>query len=141
MKFAGVLAVFLALICPAAADQSDADVIASTLHGMFDKLGLTLKIEPVAVSGNHAVADWAQAEMGGRALLRRKDGDWALVLCAGDQIKAASAMVQAGVPQADATRLSESLAAAEAKLDPKDVAMFSKFEGLVMMDARSQQHH
>jgi hypothetical protein len=44
---------------------------ASSCTEMFDKPNETLSVGPVVVSGNHAVADWAQGDMGGRALLRR----------------------------------------------------------------------
>jgi hypothetical protein len=70
--------------------------------------------------------------MGGRALLRRKGGG--LTLCAGDAIRSHEALKQAGVPQQGALSLERDLAAAEAKLDPQRVAMFSRFEGMVMMD-------
>ena len=41
---------------------------------MFGKPNETLSVEPIMVSGDHAVADWTQGEMGGRALLRRPVG-------------------------------------------------------------------
>ena len=64
----------------------------------------------VTVSGDHAIADWAQGQMGGRALVR------------------------AGVPATDARKLERERTIAEAKLPPEKAAMFSRFEGLVMMD-------
>lgn len=94
------------------------------------------------VSGNHAIADWVQGEMGGRALLRSQRGVWAIVLCAGDSIKSRDALLKAGVPLADAERLASDLATAEAKLPPEKSAMFSRFDGLVMIngDTNHQIH-
>jgi hypothetical protein len=123
---------------------SDETTVAQLLHGMFDKSGETLVVEPVIVAGGHAIADWTQGQMGGRALLRRRQHQWTLILCAGDGIKSAEALQIGGVPAADAKVLETPLATAEARLSPEQVAMFSRFEGLVMMDgkdAESQHHH
>ncbi len=126
---------------PARADPSDETAISVLLHSMFDKPDALLRVSPVVVSGDHAIADWVQGDMGGRALLRRKQQTWALILCAGDAIKTSAALARAGVPTGDAGRLEQELAAAEAKLAANDVAMFSRFEGLVMMDAHNKAHH
>jgi hypothetical protein len=116
---------------PVGADQSS---ISRLLHGMFDKPTETLSVEPIMISGNHAIADWAQGEMGGRALLRRQHQSWTLILCAGDGIKSKEALLKAGVPAADAERLERDMTVAEAELAPGKAAMFSRFEGLVMID-------
>ena len=130
-----------ALAEPVTAEETS---IAQLLHGMFDKPGETLLVEPVVVAGDHAIADWTQGQMGGRALLRRGQQQWTLILCAGDGIKSADAMQMGGVPPADAKSLETGLATAEAKLSPERLAMFSRFEGLVRMDGKdgeSQHHH
>ena len=130
-----------ALAEPVTADET---TIAQLLHGMFDKPGETLVVEPVVVAGGHAIADWTQGQAGGRALLRRRQQQWTLTLCAGDGIKSAEALQTGGVPAVEAKVLETKLAAAEARLNPERQAMFSRFEGLVMMDgkdAESQHHH
>jgi hypothetical protein len=101
----------------------------------------TLSVEPVMVAGDHAIADWSQGQMGGRALLRRQHQSWTLILCAGDSIKSSEALVKAGVPVADAGKLASDLAAEEARLAPEKAAMFSRFEGLVMMDGKDTPVH
>jgi hypothetical protein len=93
-----------------------------------------LTIAPVVVAGNHAIAGWIQADMGGRALLRRKGEAWTLILCAGDEIKSRDALAKAGIPVRDAAALEHDLAAAEGKLPRQHVAMLSRFEGMLMMD-------
>jgi hypothetical protein len=123
-----VLAILLITIGGAQAETADEIAVAGMLHGMFDKPGMVLSIAPVVVSGEHAIADWSQGETGGRALLRRKRGEWTVVLCAGDAIKSREALARAGVAVDDAVRLERDLAASEAKLSPATVAMFSRFE-------------
>jgi hypothetical protein len=94
----------------------------------------------VVVAGDYAIADWSQGEMGGRALLRRKQ-QWSLILCAGDGIKSRDALVKAGVPADDAARLEQQLNSAEARLGSDEIAIFSKFEGLVIMDGSADRPH
>ena len=115
----------------------DAASIGQLLRGMFDKPGEALSVGPIVVSGDHAIADWTQGDMGGRALLGRKQGAWSVTLCAGDAIKSSEALKTAGVPQPDAVHLAQALASAEATVAPERVAMFSRFEGLVMVDGTS----
>jgi hypothetical protein len=116
------------------AETGDPASIGQLLRGMFDRPGDVLSVGPVVVSGDHAIADWTQGEMGGRALLRRSHGSWAVTLCAGDAIKSSEALKTAGVPQPDAIHLAQALASAESTVAPERLAMFARFEGLVTMD-------
>jgi len=130
-----------ALAAPVTADET---TVVQLLHGMSDKPGETFVVEPVVVAVDHAIADWTQGQAGGRALLRRRQQQWALILCVGDGIKSAEALQTGGVPAAEAKVLETKLFAAEARLNPERVTRFSRLEELVMMDgkdAESQHHH
>ena len=124
----------LLLAGPLLAQTADEAAISKLLHTTFDRPEAPLTIAPVVVAGGHAIAGWAQGEMGGRALLRKKGESWELVLCAGDGIKSRDALAKAGVPAQDAAALERELAAAESKLPARHVAMLSRFEGMLMMD-------
>ena len=126
-------------VSPASAESADQAVVAKLLHGMFDRPGAELLVAPIVVSGSFAVAGWRQGDAGGRALLRRKDQDWVLVLCAGDGIKSADGLVKAGVPGAQAASLARDLATEEARLPSQQVAMFSRFEGIMMMEGGGER--
>lgn len=134
-----------ALLClgPAVAGP-DEDTIRSLLNATFDKPESRLVVDPVAIAGEHSIAGWTQGDMGGRALLRRKGREWQLVLCSGDDLKSADTLANVGLPIDAARTLAARLAESEGKLAPARLALFSKFEGLVMMDAVGQhppQHH
>jgi hypothetical protein len=135
------LAVLTASVATGLAEPAGADAtaISQLLHGTFDRPNESLSVGPVVVSGDHAIADWSQGDMGGRALLRRKQGGWVVTLCAGDAMKSSEALKTAGVPQPEAIQLARDLAVAESRLAPEQVAVFSRFEGLVTMDGAS--HH
>jgi hypothetical protein len=124
----------LLLASPALAQTVDEAAISKLLHTTFDRPEAALTIAPVVVAGNHAIAGWTQGDMGGRALLRKKGQSWNLILCAGDGIKSREALAKIGIPIEDATALERELAAAEGKLPAQQVAMFSRFEGMLMMD-------
>lgn len=113
---------------------ADEDNIRHLMRGTWDRPESPLTVAPVVVVGQFAVAGWIQGEMGGRALLHNKNGAWAIAFCSGDALKEAKTLAELGVPAADAPRLAAALAAAESKLDPKSVAMFARFAGLVKMD-------
>ena len=122
-----------------AQDHTAEAAIKALMAAQFDRPEQRLLVNPVVIEGDHAIAGWVQGDMGGRALLRRKGHDWQLVLCSGDQIKAADALVQIGLPKPVATLLAKRLADAESRLPQTTLAMFSKFDGIVMMDAAG--HH
>ena len=126
---------------PSKAQIANHDAIAKLLHGMFDRKDAQLTIAPIVVSGDYAVAGWSQADMGGRALLRKKEQNWTLILCAGDEIKSAPALMTAGLPSKDAVTLENDLVAAENALPKQQVAMFSRFQGIMLMDGSSSGDH
>ena len=64
-------------------------------------------LRPRPLVSDYAIADWVQEGSGGRALQRRRGGQWLLILCNADGIKSAAALRQAGVPAPDATNLAE----------------------------------
>jgi hypothetical protein len=76
--------------------------------------------------------------MGGRALLRRNGHVWQLVLCSGDHIKSAEALEKIGLPVPNARALAARLAEAEKAVPKARLALFAKFDGIVMMDAAGQ---
>jgi hypothetical protein len=131
-------AAFMLCAVPAVAGP-DEDAVRHLLHTTFDKPESRLVVDPIAVAGEHSVAGWTQGDMGGRALLRRKGHEWQLVLCSGDQLKSAETLAKVGLSADAAKTLSAQLAEAESKLSPARLALFSKFDGIVMMDAAG--HH
>lgn len=118
-------------------EPPEADAIRHALTAAFDKPEQRLVVEPIAVVGNHAVAGWTQGDMGGRALLRLKNGAWTIALCAGDQLLDAQALIQAGLAEASAKQLAAVTRDAERQTPPERVAMFARFEGLVSMEDHS----
>jgi len=113
--------------------ESPEQSIRELLMDSFNKPGSQLAVDPIVVANDHAIADWIQDGRGGRALLRRRDGKWSLILCSGDGIKSAAALQQAGVPASDAANLAERLQAAESTVSSDKRAMLSTFEGAVVM--------
>lgn len=111
--------------------------VMAVMHGMFDKPGPELVIEPVIVEGSFAVADWIQGDMGGRAFLKQAAGKWNLVLCAGDEIRSAEALKESGVPAGTAERLAASIVEAERTVSPDRLKKFASFQGTVRMDGHA----
>lgn len=127
----------LALFLPAAAcspsQDREAAAITAVMRGLFDKPGMPLDAGPVAVSGGHAVADWTQGAMGGRALLERRRGKWVIRLCSGDSLRDAAVLRAAGVPAADAAAIVAGLAEAEQAVSGERLKRMASFKGAVEM--------
>lgn len=126
----------LALFLPAAAcspSQDQAVAIGAVMRGLFDKPGLPLDAGPVAVGGAHAVADWTQGTMGGRALLERRNGIWVIRLCSGDSLRDAAVLRAAGVPSSDAAAIVSRLAEAERSVSAERLKRMASFKGTVEM--------
>lgn len=121
-----------AIHVPAYAD--DAAEVRSLLVATWDKPGAKLDANPIVVEGGHALASWTQGGRGGRALLRKENGKWKVVLCSGDPLRNAAVLITAGVPAQAAATLAEKLQVAETQTDPARVKLFSTFEGVVRMD-------
>jgi hypothetical protein len=134
-------AISLAGMAAAPAFGSEEDAIRTVMMKTFDKPDARLVVDPVVVSGDHAIAGWSQSDMGGRALMRQKGQAWEIVLCAGDDLKKADVLTKVGLPAVVAKALAASLAAAEAKLPQDRRALFSKFEGMVMVSGDSHHGH
>lgn len=124
----------LAILVGPACAGPDGDAVRHLLHATFDKPETKLVVEPVVVATGYAIAGWTQGDTGGRALLQDKHGRWTLILCAGDGIKSADALRQAGLAPDAATTLAQALAKAEQTVPADRLAMFSRFEGLLRMD-------
>src|SRR5581483_278746 len=113
--------------------ESAEQSIRKLLMDTFDKPGAPLVVDPVVAANDYAIADWIQDGHGGRALLKRRDGKWSLILCSGDRITSAAALQQAGVPASDAADLAERLQTAESTISPVKRTMLSTFEGTVVI--------
>jgi hypothetical protein len=117
------------------AAQKDPDAIRHALMATFDRPQARLRVDPIVIQGDSAVAGWIQGERGGRALLKRKtDGQgWEITMCAGDGLKDAAFLRESGLTDADAKSLAASLASAESTLGAAELARFSSFDGIVRM--------
>jgi hypothetical protein len=139
-RFMPAAALIVALLAPVAVHAADdTQAIRHVMMKTWDKPESRLQVEPIVLRGAHAVAGWTQGERGGRALMARNgDGSWRVVLCAGDGIRNAPALQDAGLSAADAQALARDLAAAEAKLPAAHRSKFATFDGIVRMDAHGQ---
>lgn len=148
MKLHHCIAVLIILMlgacsAPRSDGHADQQAILTRMHTTWDRPDTRLDAGPVVIEGDHAVADWTQGRMGGRALLRRQHGEWITVLCAGDGIRDAEGLAAAGVPAAIAGRLATRLAEAEKQVPAERLARMSAFMGVVRMDTEGAhaQHH
>lgn len=117
----------------ASADDDPLQAIPARLKLLFETPDKPLDIAPVVVEADWAIAGWRQDGRGGRALLKKTHHGWSIYLSSGDSLKDAGTLEKIGLSANDATELAAKLKDAEAGLDPSALAVFSSFEGTVMM--------
>ena len=111
--------------------EADTDAIIAIMKAQFDTPENPLSVDPVVVEGDNALASWAQGDKGGRALLARRDGQWQIVLCGGEDLRMPAFLGEHGVSAAET--LSQMYNAAEDGLGADKVALSSSFQGVVMI--------
>ena len=125
----------------ALAQGKEEDRVRHTMMVTFHTPTDPLKVDPVVIRGDHAVAGWIQGDRGGRAVLLRDKDKWVITVCGGDGLKQAEALAQTGMPLARAKELAQGLALAESRLNSQTVAMFARFEGIVKVQGGHGGHH
>jgi periplasmic copper chaperone A len=111
--------------------MADPDAVVAVMKAQFDTPENPLTVDPVVIDGPYALASWAQGDKGGRALLRKADMGWEIVMCGGEDLRMPAFLTQHGVTRADT--LSQMFNAAEDDLGAEKVALYSSFEGVVMI--------
>lgn len=105
----------------------------SALLSSWNRLYVPLRVDPVVIAGEHAIATWVQGRYAGRVLLDRRQGAWRMVLCSDDALKAPAFLQEAGVDPVAARQLVADLHQADQSLPARTRAALSRFRGVVPM--------
>ena len=108
--------------------------IPMVLKTQFEKPEAPLKVEPINVEGDFAVAGWSQGGRGGRAFLQKDRNQWFISICGGSGLTQADVLQSIGMSSAAATKLSRAVVASEAKLGADKRKLFDGFEGMMKID-------
>lgn len=108
--------------------------IVHDMKRQFDKPQSPLKVAPVVVVDDWALAGWLQGARGGRALLQKRHGHWVIVVCGGDGLRQADALVHTGMTADMATALAKKLNVAESRLPADTLKRMASFEGMLRVD-------
>ena len=122
-----------------AEDKSANQQIETIISSIYDKPNLKVETTPIVVVNEYAIADWTQGERGGRALLQRINGKWAIMACGADGFKDAKTLADAGIPLPQANSLVAKLTTAEKSIDPHRLHLFSLFG--TKNDPIKKDHH
>lgn len=119
------------------AHADEVQQIRTVIGTTFDRPEAKVISEPVVIEQDYAVADWTQGDNGGRALLRKQQGQWSIALCAGDSLSNEAGMLRAGVPPEVAATLARRLSLAERGVAASRVEQFGRFRP----EATTSSHH
>ncbi len=123
------------------AAQADADQaqIRQLLNHTWHQVQKPLRIGPLVVQGNLAVADWWWQGKGGRAVLKKRANQWKIVFCGGAGVKQPALYAGLGLTEAATAALLNSLQQAESTLSAADVRLLDSFGATVTLD--TDPHH
>ncbi|WP_417309076.1 copper uptake system-associated protein [Devosia sp.] len=96
-------------------------------------IGADAIIAPVALDGDFAIAGWSLGDEGARAVLRRRDAHWQVVMWAGPSLLLPATLSSLGVSATAADRLRTELAAGELALGAQFTDRFDAFPGTVVL--------
>ena len=101
-----------------------------------------LTLGPTQIAGDFAVADWWHQGKGGRAVFKRHNQHWQLILCGGAGILQSALWQQLGMTPAAAADFVRALQHAEQAVSATDKALLDAFGATVNMHAvdAPQQH-
>jgi hypothetical protein len=135
--------VLLIAASPAALAQDaprEQSSIRDLMRATWERPNAPLSVDPVVVHGGYAIAGWVQDERGGRALLRKGDAGWEVVLCAGDHLRSVETVMATGAPAATARELVAKLIDAEGLMPSERLAKLATFDGILRMNDGHPKH-
>ena len=106
---------------------TDEAQIQAVIGKTYDKPNNKVNTTPISVADDFAVADWTQGKRGGRALMKRIDGNWEILACGNDGLKDTKSLVKAGMSEKTASAIVKKLSDLEKLEDPKRLAKFNLF--------------
>ena len=121
--------------------MTDAQSIEHVMKALFEKPDAPLKVSPISIEGDYAVAGWIQDQRGGRALLKREKNKWSIQVCGGDGLTQANTLAMTGMSSASAKRLAAKISTAEKNIPTEQVKKFALFEGMVKVDGGKHDPH
>jgi periplasmic copper chaperone A len=115
---------------PALDQAAETRAIAAALR---QAVGADATIAPVAIAGDVAIAGWSTDRDAARALLRKRDGAWQVLMWSGPSLLLPSTMNAFGISATVADALRAQLDAGEAALGTGLTARFDSFSGTVVL--------
>ena len=113
-----------ALLAETSTDEAQ---IQAVIGKTYDKPNNKVNTTPISVIDDFAVADWTQGDRGGRALMKRINGNWEILACGNDGLKDTKSLVKAGMSEMTASGIVKKLSDLEKSEDPKRLAKFNLF--------------
>jgi len=106
---------------------TDEAQIQAVIGKTYDKPNNKVNTTPISIADDFAVADWTQGKRGGRALMKRINGNWEILACGNDGLKDTKSLEKAGMSEKTASTIVKKLADLEKLEDPRRLAKFNLF--------------
>ncbi len=122
-----LFAAMLAGVNAHAGEAGPQQQIRALISASYDRPGQKVDSAPIVIVNHHAIAAWVHGEKGGRALLRRVQGKWEIMVCGGDGLMDLSTLIDAGIAKQTASGLVAQLNKAEQSISAERGRRFGLF--------------
>lgn len=120
----------------AATVEPQVDRAAETIaiaEAVRNAVGAQAMVSPIALAGDVAIVGWIEGDEAARTFVRKRDGQWQVVMWSGPSLLLPSTMNSLGVNTATADLLRRELSAGETALGPAISTLFDAYPGTVTL--------
>jgi hypothetical protein len=84
-------------------------------------------VDPIVLRNDYAVADLVRGDIGARAVMQKRKGEWQVLVLAGQEARDAAYLVKAGVPQVEARALANLLVTSERQVPEEKLIKLERY--------------
>jgi hypothetical protein len=111
--------------CAASLSEEKA-AIAQTLQNKYGSKEI-VAVDPIVLRNEYAVADLVQGDIGARAVMQKRKGEWHVLVLTGQEARDAAYLLKIGVPQVEARALANLLVTSERQVPEERLVKLDRY--------------
>jgi hypothetical protein len=122
-----IVSMMMAALAGCAATVSEEKAaIAQSLQAKYGAQDAVV-VDPIVLRNDYAVADLVRGDIGARAVMQKRKGEWQVLVLAGQEARDAAYLVKAGVPQVEARALANLLVTSERQVPEEKLIKLERY--------------
>lgn len=111
--------------CAASVSEEKAAIV-QTLQSKYGSKD-SIAVDPIVLRNEFAVADVVQGDIGGRAVMQKRKGQWQVLVLTGQDARDAAYLAKIGVPEVEARALVNMLVTSERQVPEERLVKLDRF--------------